>query len=76
MEASNTLDSAKYDCRLGQIWCVRLHWSVLCTPDNHSETTVAGIDLDHSDIAGYLPEELGLLTDLALFHIVSNCNNS
>lgn len=40
--------------------------------DNHSIKTVAGIDLNHGDIAGYLPEELGLLTDLALFHINSN----
>ncbi|KAI3711634.1 hypothetical protein L1987_70173 [Smallanthus sonchifolius] len=47
---------------------------VFCAPapDNHSEKTVAGIDLNHGDIAGYLPEELGLLTDLALFHINSN----
>eukprot|EP01018_Ginkgo_biloba_P022082 Gb_26318 [translate_table: standard] len=33
---------------------------------------VAGIDLNHADIAGYLPQELGLLTDLALFHINTN----
>ncbi|KAI3757763.1 hypothetical protein L6452_05306 [Arctium lappa] len=32
----------------------------------------AGIDLNHGDIAGYLPEELGLLEDLALFHINLN----
>ncbi|GKE38417.1 leucine-rich repeat extensin-like protein 4, partial [Tanacetum coccineum] len=41
-------------------------------PDNKTILTVAGIDLNHGDIAGYLPEELGLLTDLALFHINSN----
>ncbi|XP_021275697.1 leucine-rich repeat extensin-like protein 4, partial [Herrania umbratica] len=41
-------------------------------PDNKKIKTVAGIDLNHGDIAGYLPEELGLLTDLALFHINSN----
>ncbi|KAM1132187.1 hypothetical protein FF1_046604 [Malus domestica] len=40
--------------------------------DNRTIRTVAGIDLNHGDIAGYLPEELGLLTDLALFHINSN----
>ncbi|PPD72207.1 hypothetical protein GOBAR_DD30895 [Gossypium barbadense] len=34
--------------------------------------TVACIDLNHGDIVGCLPEELGLLTDLALFHINSN----
>ncbi|XP_076942585.1 leucine-rich repeat extensin-like protein 7, partial [Bidens hawaiensis] len=47
---------------------------VFCAPapSNSSERTVAGIDLNHGDIAGYLPEELGLLTDLALFHINSN----
>ncbi|KAG1330079.1 putative Leucine-rich repeat extensin-like protein 4 [Cocos nucifera] len=47
---------------------------VFCAPlpsDPHL-TVVAGIDLNHGDIAGYLPEELGLLTDLALFHINSN----
>jgi hypothetical protein len=40
--------------------------------DNPNIRTVAGIDLNHADIAGYLPDELGLLTDLALFHINSN----
>ncbi|KAM1113509.1 hypothetical protein ACFX2B_045622 [Malus domestica] len=40
--------------------------------DNRTIRIVAGIDLNHGDIAGYLPEELGLLTDLALFHINSN----
>ncbi|VFQ98483.1 unnamed protein product [Cuscuta campestris] len=41
-------------------------------PDNSTIRTVATIDLNHGDIAGYLPEELGLLTDLAVFHINSN----
>ncbi|KAK9098862.1 hypothetical protein Syun_025907 [Stephania yunnanensis] len=47
---------------------------VFCTNaiDNSSIHAVAGIDLNHGDIAGYLPEELGLLSDLALFHINSN----
>lgn len=47
---------------------------VFCTPslDDPHATTVAGIDLNHGLIAGTLPEELGLLTDLALFHINSN----
>lgn len=47
---------------------------VFCAPapDDPYITTVAGIDLNHANIAGYLPEELGLLTDLALFHINSN----
>lgn len=30
------------------------------------------VALNHGDIARYLPEELGLLCDLALFHINSN----
>ncbi|KAG9459316.1 hypothetical protein H6P81_003824 [Aristolochia fimbriata] len=48
--------------------------AVFCSPslDQPSLRTVAGIDLNHADIAGYLPEELGLLADLALFHINSN----
>ncbi|CAN1129090.1 Leucine-rich repeat extensin-like protein 6 [Linum perenne] len=41
-------------------------------PGDPKTQTVAGIDLNHADISGYLPEELGLLTDLALFHINSN----
>ncbi|XP_012854474.1 PREDICTED: leucine-rich repeat extensin-like protein 4 [Erythranthe guttata] len=47
---------------------------VFCAPalDDPSIQTVAGIDLNHGDIAGYLPEELGLLTDLGIFHINSN----
>ncbi|KAM1502231.1 hypothetical protein ACFXTO_027604 [Malus domestica] len=53
--------------------------AVFCTKafDNSTIRTVAGIDLNHGDIARYLPEELGLLTDLALFHINSNkfCGN-
>ncbi|KAI5649218.1 hypothetical protein M9H77_35223 [Catharanthus roseus] len=47
---------------------------IYCAPslDDPHTITVAGIDLNHGNIAGYLPEELGLLTDLALFHINSN----
>ncbi|RLM70171.1 hypothetical protein C2845_PM17G14380 [Panicum miliaceum] len=40
--------------------------------DDPKVTVVAGIDLNGADIAGYLPPELGLLTDLAFFHINSN----
>ncbi|KAJ6924651.1 leucine-rich repeat extensin-like protein 3 [Populus alba x Populus x berolinensis] len=40
--------------------------------DNSSIQTVAGIDLNHGDMAGHLVEELGLLTDIALFHVNSN----
>ncbi|XVF63059.1 hypothetical protein PTKIN_Ptkin09bG0058400 [Pterospermum kingtungense] len=58
-------------------WCgpkVCNYTGVFCAPapDEPYITTVAGIDLNHANIAGYLPEELGLLTDLALFHINSN----
>ncbi|RVX11068.1 Leucine-rich repeat extensin-like protein 4 [Vitis vinifera] len=52
-------------CNYTGVYCAQ-------APDNSSIRTVAGIDLNHGDIAGYLPEELGLLTDLALFHINSN----
>ncbi|ERN09791.1 hypothetical protein AMTR_s00029p00242610 [Amborella trichopoda] len=47
---------------------------VFCAPalDDPSIDVVAGIDLNHADIAGYLPPEIGLLTDLALLHINSN----
>ncbi|RWW35193.1 hypothetical protein GW17_00000015 [Ensete ventricosum] len=47
---------------------------VFCTtaPDDPSINVVAGIDLNGADIAGYLPPELGLLTDVALLHINSN----
>ncbi|KAK6162131.1 hypothetical protein DH2020_001972 [Rehmannia glutinosa] len=41
-------------------------------PDNPCERTVAGIDINHADIAGNLPHELGLLYDLAIFHLNSN----
>ncbi|KAK6946171.1 Leucine-rich repeat [Dillenia turbinata] len=47
---------------------------VFCAPalDGSHMTVVAGIDLNHGDIAGYLPVELGLLSDIALLHINSN----
>nr|GLL46823.1 leucine-rich repeat extensin-like protein 3 [Ipomoea trifida] len=41
-------------------------------PDDPSELTVAGIDINHADVAGTLPHELGLLYDISLFHINSN----
>ncbi|KAG6496944.1 hypothetical protein ZIOFF_044824 [Zingiber officinale] len=40
--------------------------------DDSSVNVVAGVDLNGGDIAGYLPAELGLLNDTALFHINSN----
>ncbi|XP_063938016.1 leucine-rich repeat extensin-like protein 6 [Daucus carota subsp. sativus] len=58
-------------------WCgpnVCNYTGVYCAPalDNPKIRTVAGIDLNHGDISGVLPEALCLLTDLALFHINSN----
>ncbi|KZV17824.1 leucine-rich repeat extensin-like protein 6 [Dorcoceras hygrometricum] len=52
-------------CKYNGVFCAP-------APDNPHEITVAGIDLNHAGIAGTLPEELGLLTDLALFHLNSN----
>ncbi|PIA35216.1 hypothetical protein AQUCO_03600110v1 [Aquilegia coerulea] len=45
-----------------------------CAPstDNPDIQVVAGIDLNHADIAGFLPDEFGLLSDLALLHLNSN----
>lgn len=47
---------------------------VFCAPalDDPKLNVVAGLDLNHADIAGYLPAELGLMTDLALIHMNSN----
>ncbi|WVZ10249.1 hypothetical protein V8G54_014779 [Vigna mungo] len=47
---------------------------VYCAPalDDPTLNVVAGIDLNNADIAGSLPEELGHLQDIALFHINSN----
>ncbi|KAM0973822.1 hypothetical protein ACFX2C_017097 [Malus domestica] len=52
-------------CKYTGVFCAQ-------APDDPSVQTVAGIDLNHADIAGFLPEELGLLLDIALFHINSN----
>lgn len=41
-------------------------------PDSPNVMTVAGIDLNHGDIAGQLVPHMGLLTDLSIFHINSN----
>ncbi|OVA15448.1 Leucine-rich repeat [Macleaya cordata] len=40
--------------------------------DDPSVSVVAGVDINEADIAGFLPVELGYLTDIALFHINSN----
>ncbi|CAK9317196.1 unnamed protein product [Citrullus colocynthis] len=53
---------------------VRSYTRVFCAPalDDPKLEVVVGIDLNHADIAGYLPVELNLLTDIALFHINNN----
>ncbi|KAG6589259.1 Leucine-rich repeat extensin-like protein 4, partial [Cucurbita argyrosperma subsp. sororia] len=50
------------------------YFGVYCAPslNDSNVQVVAGIDLNHGDIAGFLPNELGLLTDLALLHLNSN----
>ncbi|XP_019052652.1 PREDICTED: pollen-specific leucine-rich repeat extensin-like protein 3 [Nelumbo nucifera] len=47
---------------------------VFCAPapDDPKSTVVAGVDLNNADLAGFLPVELGLMSDLALFHVNSN----
>lgn len=47
---------------------------VFCVPalDKPCDKVVAGIDLNHGNLKGSLVEELGLLTDIALFHLNSN----
>ncbi|PQQ09730.1 pollen-specific leucine-rich repeat extensin-like protein 3 [Prunus yedoensis var. nudiflora] len=40
--------------------------------DDPQLEVVAGIDINHADIAGYLPTELGMLSDIAVFHINTN----
>ncbi|KAJ4975840.1 hypothetical protein NE237_000946 [Protea cynaroides] len=48
--------------------------NVYCASSPHDPLiqVVAGIDLNHGDIAGILPDELGLLSDLAFLHLNSN----
>ena len=58
-------------------WCgpdVCSYYGVFCAtaPDDPCARTVASVDLNHGDLAGTLPEELGLLSDLAVFHLNSN----
>ncbi|XP_071695557.1 leucine-rich repeat extensin-like protein 4 [Rutidosis leptorrhynchoides] len=52
-------------CKYTGIYCAPF-------PNDTNILTVAGIDLNHADIAGYIPDELGLLSDLALLHLNSN----
>ncbi|ONM60707.1 Leucine-rich repeat extensin-like protein 3 [Zea mays] len=50
------------------VYCVPLPSS----PDRRGALAVAEVNLNHGDIAGFLPSELGLLADLALLHLNSN----
>ncbi|GJN23037.1 hypothetical protein PR202_gb10653 [Eleusine coracana subsp. coracana] len=63
--------------KLTHNWCgpdVCNYFGVFCAPapDDPCQRTVAGVDLNHGDLVGTLPEELGLLSDLAVFHLNSN----
>ncbi|KAL5228303.1 hypothetical protein ABZP36_016568 [Zizania latifolia] len=50
------------------------YYGVFCAPAPHDPhlVVVAGVDLNHADLAGHLPDELGMLTDLAVLHVNSN----
>jgi len=52
-------------CNYEGIFCAK----ALDDPNLH---VLGGIDLNHANITGHLPQELGFLTDLALFHINTN----
>ncbi|ONM23819.1 Leucine-rich repeat extensin-like protein 3 [Zea mays] len=55
-------------CNYTDVYCVPLPFG----PDRRSALVVAEVDLNHGDIAGFLPPELALLPDLALLHLNSN----
>ncbi|CAM0905491.1 unnamed protein product [Alopecurus aequalis] len=62
---------------LTQSWCgpdVCAYFGVFCATslDDPCARAVAGVDLNHGDLAGTLPFELGLLTDIAVLHLNSN----
>ncbi|KAM3330901.1 hypothetical protein ACQJBY_027165 [Aegilops geniculata] len=50
------------------------YYGVFCAPSqaDHYLTVVAAVDLNHADLAGHLPEALGRLADLSVFHVNSN----
>ena len=52
-------------CNYTGIYCAR-------SIDNPHIRVVATIDLNHANMAGFLPDELGLLSDLSLIHLNSN----
>ncbi|XP_002457818.2 pollen-specific leucine-rich repeat extensin-like protein 1 [Sorghum bicolor] len=47
---------------------------VSCVPSLHnaSESAVASLDMNAADVAGHLPKEIGLMSDLAVLHLNSN----
>ncbi|KAK9142397.1 hypothetical protein Syun_011797 [Stephania yunnanensis] len=62
-------------CSYSGVYCAPSPYNYSHSDSNSSlrDRVVAGIDLNHADIAGYLPPELGLLKDqLALIHLNSN----
>ncbi|KAK9148973.1 hypothetical protein Scep_007730 [Stephania cephalantha] len=62
-------------CSYSGVYCAPSPYNYSNSNSNSSlrDRVVAGIDLNHADIAGYLPPELGLLKDqLALIHLNSN----
>ena len=46
--------------------------SCVPSPHNESESAVASLDMNAADVAGYLPKEIGLMSDLAVLHLNSN----
>ncbi|OEL29409.1 Leucine-rich repeat extensin-like protein 2 [Dichanthelium oligosanthes] len=60
-------------CAYNGIYCAPLPATSAGYAHGGGDVVVAGIDLNHADIAGYLPASLPLgVPDLALFHINSN----
>ncbi|CAD6238481.1 unnamed protein product [Miscanthus lutarioriparius] len=45
--------------------------SCVPSPHNESESAVASLDVNAADVAGYLPREIGLMSDLAVLHLNS-----
>ncbi|KAI3804976.1 hypothetical protein L1987_26914 [Smallanthus sonchifolius] len=56
-------------CSYNGVFCAK-------APDDPNMMTVAGIDLNHGDIAGQLVPHLGLLTDLSIFHVLDLSKNN
>ncbi|KAM0854401.1 hypothetical protein ACQ4PT_050453 [Festuca glaucescens] len=52
-------------CAYNGVFCVP-------APDDPSASVVASVDMNGADVAGHLPKEIGLMTDLAVLHLSSN----